>query len=130
MNTRVLMGGSAVVMAILGLVGSFGPAELLGAAGARSTDGLKLLVQVLAALYLGFAMLNWMSKDAVIGGIYGRPTTMANLLHFFAGGMALLKGAAREPGAGALWVLAVVYGVFAVGFGLVAFRPAKVRAEK
>ena len=129
MNTRLLMAGSALVMAVFGVAASFGPEELLTAAGVGATEPLKLLVQVMGALYLGFAMLNWMSKDAVIGGIYARPTSMANFLHFFAGGMALLKGAAGEPDHPALWALAAVYAAFAVGFGLVAFRPAPVRAK-
>ena len=71
-----------------------------------------------------------MSKDAVIGGIYARPTSMANFLHFFAGGMALLKGAAGEPGPPASWALAALYLAFAAGFGLVAFRPAPVRGGR
>ena len=130
MNTRVLMGGSAVIMALLGVAASFGPEELLTAAGVGAPEGLKLLVQVMGALYLGFAVLNWMSKDSVIGGIYARPTTMANFLHFFSGGMAILKVASREPGQAAFWALAIVYGVFAVGFGLVAFRPAKLEDQE
>lgn len=38
MNTRLLMGGSAVVIAVLGLVASFGPEELLNAAGVGATE--------------------------------------------------------------------------------------------
>jgi hypothetical protein len=129
MNTRLLMAGSAVVMALLGLAGSFGPDELLAAAGVTPTGDLKVLVQVAGALYLGFAMLNWMSKDSVIGGIYGRPTALANFLHFFAGGMALLKAVAGGQTSRALWLLAIVYALFAAGFGLVAFRPAQPRQE-
>lgn len=116
-------------MALLGLAASFGPDELLRAAGVDATEGLKLLVQVMGALYLGFAMLNWMSKDAVIGGIYARPTTLANFLHFFSGGMAIIKVLAGEPGSAPLWVLAVAYAGLAVAFGLVAFRPAPVRKQ-
>ena len=116
-------------MALLGLAASFGPGELLVVAGVTPTGGLRALVQVAGALYLGFAMLNWMSKDSVIGGIYGRPTTMANFLHFFAGGMALLKAAASGQTSSALWPLAVVYALFAAGFGLVAFRPTPLRQE-
>jgi hypothetical protein len=129
-NTRLLMGGSAVVLALLGVAASFGPEELLTAAGVEQAEGLKLLVQVMGALYLGFAMLNWMSKDSVIGGIYARPTTLANFLHFFAGGMALLKGATGDAGSGTVWALAIVYGVFAAGFGLVAFSPARLKDQE
>ena len=123
------MAGSAAVMALLGLAASFGPEEVLMVSGVTPIGELKVFVQVAGALYLGFAMLNWMSKDSVIGGIYARPTVLANFLHFFAGGMALLKAAAGGPTSSALWPLAIVYAVFAAGFGLVAFRPAQLRQE-
>ena len=116
-------------MALLGLAASFGPAELLSAAGVGATEELKLLVQVMGALYLGFATLNWMSKDSVIGGIYALPTALANFLHFFVAGMSIIKVLAREPGSAPLWVLAAAYAGFAVAFGLVAFRPAPVRKQ-
>ena len=111
-------------MALLGLAASFGPGELLVVAGVTPTGDVKAFVQVAGALYLGFAILNWLSKDSVIGGIYARPTTLANFLHFFAGGMAVLKAVAGGQASSALWPCAVVYALFAAGFGLVAFRPA------
>ncbi len=88
-----------------------------------------LLVQLLGALYLGFGMLNWMSKGVVMGGIYARPLVMGNLLHFFAGAMALLKQTqAGTPEA--FWGLAVIYVLLAVLFGVTMFRhPLKEKAS-
>lgn len=51
----------------------------------------ELATQLLGALYLGFAMLNWMAKDNLMGGIYGKPVAMGNLMHFVVGAFALLK---------------------------------------
>ncbi|RNI31740.1 hypothetical protein [Rufibacter latericius] len=122
MNTRIIMSGSAVVMAILGFTASFLPQEVLSYLGAEPTGVAPLLVQILGALYLGFAILNWMAKGILIGGIYARPLAMGNFLHFFAGAMALLKGLQAGHQLEAIWVLAVVYAVLAVLFGLITFR--------
>lgn len=126
MNTRIVMLASAVVLAVLGLIASFLPQEVLQYLGSESTGVAPLLVQLLGALYLGFAMLNWMAKGILIGGIYARPVAMGNFLHFFAGAMALLKGlqAAHQPEI--TWGLALVYALLALLFGLITFRhPAK-----
>jgi len=36
-------------------------------------------------------MLNWMTKESLIGGIYNRPIAVANLTHFFIVGLAMIK---------------------------------------
>lgn len=51
----------------------------------------ELAMQLLGALYLGFAMLNWMTKGNLMGGIYGKPVAIGNLMHFVVGAFALLK---------------------------------------
>ena len=80
-----------------------------------------LLIQVAGALYLGFAMLNWMAEDNLIGGIYSRPVAMGNLLHLFAETMALLKRVTHGERTPAILVVTAVYVVFAIWFGLVVF---------
>jgi len=47
---------------------------------------------LLGALYVDFAMLNWMVKGSLIGNIYNRPVAVANFTHFLVGGLALAKG--------------------------------------
>ncbi|WP_210463318.1 hypothetical protein [Rufibacter roseolus] len=126
MNTKIVMSGSAVVMAVLGLTASFLPQEVLASLGAEATGMAPLLVQLLGALYLGFAILNWMAKGILIGGIYARPLAMGNFLHFFSGAMALLKGLQAGHQHQITLALAVVYASLALLFGLISFRhPAK-----
>lgn len=121
MNTKLLMTATALVLACLGLVASFAPQEILAQMGAPPNPALTIFMQITGALYLAFAMLDWMVKESVIGGIYNRPVAMGNFLHFAVGAMALVKGlAAGQTGTG-VWIAAGAYCVLAVLFGIVLF---------
>ena len=56
------MSLSAAFLAMLGVGITFLPQELLAHVGAPSDHTVILLIQMLGALYLGFAVLNWMSR--------------------------------------------------------------------
>lgn len=120
--TRFLMSASALVLALLGLLGSFMPEQVLDGMSAPASPILMLLIQVLGALYLGFAGLNWMVRDSLVGGIYSRPVVIGNLLHFLTAGLAMIKLLVRAPELQMLWPLALAYAVFAATFGIVLFR--------
>jgi hypothetical protein len=120
MQTRPVMSAAAILMAGAGLALQFAPHEVLAATGAAATPATAAATQVGGALYLGFAMLDWMSRGVRMGGIYARPLVMANLVHFVAGGLALLKFAATGATAG-VWAIAVVYAALAVAFTSIAF---------
>ena len=126
MNTRILMILSAAFMAILGAGVTFLPQELLVFAGGRPEGSLVLLVQMLGALYLGFAILNWMGRGNLIGGIYSRPVAVANFFNFAIGAAGLLKALPSQNFATEVVAMAVVYSAFGVCFGIVLFtHPAK-----
>src|ERR1019366_4706007 len=125
MNTKILMASSALVMAALGVAATFLPQEITAALGGSGRT-LPLLVQVLGATYLGLATLNWMAKESLIGGIYSRPVSMGNFLHFAIAGIALVKAVAAGERAVAVLVCTAIYVVFAVAFGAVVFGRAKV----
>ena len=118
-NARILLMASALFMATLGLIATFAPEKFLGpgAIGAMPT----LVAQVAGALYLGFAILNWMAKDNAIGGIYSRPVALGNLLHFFAVAMALLRLVAAGEHQSVVLPVTFLYVVLTVGFGLLVF---------
>ena len=80
-------------MAVLGLVGSFLPAQTLASMGVSPSTASLVLVQVTGALYLGFAILNWSARSVLIGGIYARPVGLGNLLHFAVVAAMLLRAA-------------------------------------
>jgi len=121
MNTRILMTLSAVFLAILGTGITFLPQELLAFAGAATGGTVVLLMQMLGALYLGFAVLNWMNRGNFIGGIYFRPVSMANFFNFAIGAVPLLKWVITQPFALVVAVIALIYSIFGVWFGLVVF---------
>jgi hypothetical protein len=121
MKTQALMSLSAILMAALGLCASFLPQEILSYSGADPRGLGVLPVQIAGALYLGFAMLNWMARANLIGGIYSRPVAMGNFLHFAVVAVTLLKAGLAGMRTEILLGGAVVYSVFAVWFGLVVF---------
>jgi Fe2+ transport system protein B len=120
MNTKLLLTASALFMAACGVLGTFLPQELLAYLGIPTSAILTILIQLMAALYLAFGMLNWTAKDSLIGGIYNRPVAIGNLTHFLVGALALAKAAYAQP-IPILIAGAVIYAVFAVGFAMVMF---------
>jgi len=125
------MTASAVFMALLGLAASFAPRELLGWFGAAATGIVPLIVQLLGALYLAFAMLNWMAREVLIGGIYSRPVALGNFMHFAIGALALVKGISAAHGGGPFWALCALYVLFGIWFGAVLFgSPVKAQSNR
>lgn len=123
--TRFTMAASALVLALFGFAASFLPQELLRLMGSGENLLATLAVQLLGALYLGFALMNWMAKDSLIGGIYNRPVAIANVLHFTAGALALSKGAAAGADPYLILPFLAVYWLFAVLFGRILFTSPK-----
>ena len=122
MHTRVLMISSAALLAVMGLGMSFMPQEVLGMHGTVPDNATVLLVQMAGAVYLGFAMLNWMARGILIGGVYAKPVAAGNFLHFVMVAITLIKAAlafAVVP----LAISAAVFSVFAIWFGIVMFKP-------
>jgi hypothetical protein len=121
MTTKLLMSTSALVMAIPGLASTFMPHEILGWLGVPQITVLPLLLQIMGALYLAFAMLNWMARGSLMGGIYNRPVALGNFLHFAVGAITLAKVLLAGHANAGLWIASAVYAFFAVWFGLVMF---------
>jgi hypothetical protein len=115
------MISSAALMAAGGIALEFAPHEILTYFGADSSGVYPLFLQLVGALYLGFAMMNYMAKGIIIGGIYSRPLAMGNLVHFLVGALALIKHAAGVQNSLPVWIAAAVYAIFAVLFGITIF---------
>ena len=78
MATRILMITSAAFLALIGLAESFVPEKVLEIHGTVPDNATLLMVQMMGAIYLGFAFLNWMARGVLIGGIYARPIAIGN----------------------------------------------------
>jgi hypothetical protein len=122
MHTKVLMASSAIFLALAGLLTSYFPEKVLSTHGTIPDNTTLLLVQMMGALYLGFAILNWTARGVLIGGIYARPVALGNFLHFAMVGVMLAKAAIVHEVI-QLATSAFVFSTFAIWFGIVLFRP-------
>lgn len=131
MNTKLLMTASAYIMGVLGIIASFIPGEILRALGQASNDTLTLIVQITGALYFGFALMNWMAKSSLIGGIYSKPLSIGNFAHFAIAGMALIKVVINNSVTSKfILALAIIYLLFAIAFGIIYFNNPKLNTSK
>lgn len=118
MKTKWLLSSSAVMMGLLGLAGTFIPEEISKILGIDPSPIILILLQIMRGLYLGFAMLNWFTRSALIGGIYNKPVVLGNLIHCIVVFFALFRQLA-EQFYFIFVILTVVYLGFAVWFTLV-----------
>jgi hypothetical protein len=116
--SKALLTGSAAFLVALGLALNFAPDEAAGTLGLSGANALPL--QLLAGALVGVGLLNWYSRQAVFGGIYGRPIGLANIVLFVVGSFALGR-AAFAGSSPALWVIFACYAVFAIGFVWIVF---------
>ena len=122
MNTKTLMIISAIFLAVNGFGFTFFPNEIAGLLINDDNYIFILILQILGALYLGFSILNWMSKASLIGGIYNKPILIGNLLHFFTASMALIKLAFKvETNPQLIFSYTIIYSLFTLFFGYVFF---------
>jgi hypothetical protein len=120
MRSKLLMTLSAIIMGIMGLLFIFVPQELLNYLNGHADFFDVLIVQVMGAMYIGFALMNWTAKANLIGGIYGRPVAIGNLCHFVIGGLALMKAYAGNQHI-VIAVVAMTYGAMAIWFAVIFF---------
>ena len=130
MNRKILMVASAIVMGIIGLILIFMPNETLQFLNQEQNGVLALILQLMGALYFGFAILNWMAKNVLIGGIYAKPLSLGNFTNFLIGGLTLIKIVMNDNSTAIyIWILTMLYVVFAAAFGLVSFTSPKLEAK-
>lgn len=124
------MISNCIFLGALGVILTFMPDEIISGFSITPDSISILLLQLLGALYLGFAMLNWMAKGSLIGGIYNRPIAIGNFMHFAVGALALIKIITKIHIHSEIVIsFTVVYSIFAILFGYV-FRTNPSSIEK
>lgn len=118
MHTRLLMSTSAALLGIAGVAFTFMPDEIAARAGAGGS-GIARLLQLMGALYFALAILNWMARGNLLGGIYSRPIVLGNFFYFAVAAITLMKEAGQMPAP--VLVVLIVHGALAVWFGQVLF---------
>ncbi len=113
------MSLSALFLALAGTGLMFFPQEINTYIGIGPNKYIALIIQIMGGLYFGFAMINWMAKGVIIGGIYNRPIAIGNFAHFFIGAIALVKAISADANMPvAIWILTAIYALFAILFGI------------
>jgi glucose uptake protein GlcU len=120
-TSKIVLGSSAIILAASGLALTFFPDELAENINLPDEASVKLLIQTIGAMYFGFAMLNWMSRRSLIGGIYNRPIAIANMTHFMMVGIALTKLMLNKALPQSFWLATLIYVVYALIFGWLLF---------
>ena len=82
LGSKAVLGASGVVLFVLGIVLNFAPQETARLLGAGESTGVVLIIQTLAGALGGMGILDWFSRANRVGGIYGRPLALGNLLLF------------------------------------------------
>jgi hypothetical protein len=80
------------------------------------------LGQLLGAAWLGVAMLDWMHRTTLIGGIYGRAIVMANLVLYFVGATSLVRPLLRAGAPAAMWLVFAPFALLALVYGVLLYR--------
>ena len=122
MISSVISRVSALVLLVAGLALLFAPDLLLPALIPGFPAAAVWLGQLLAAAWLGVAALNWLQRSALLGGIYGRPTVLANLALYFISALSLLRALLGDGAKPALWLAVVPAGVLAMAYGALLLR--------
>ena len=131
-NTKIIMISSTVFLGMSGAILTFLPNETISSIAIIPSQMTTLFFQLMGAMYLGFAMLNWMAKDTLIGGIYNKPIAIGNLMHFGVGAIGLIKVVFKILTHEEIVIaLTAVYVVFAILFAYVLItNPTKTEKKK
>lgn len=122
MISSLLSRISTLVLLVGGLTLLFAPDVVLPAVAPGFPPAAAWLGQLLAAAWLGVAALNWLQRSAVLGGIYGRPTVIANGALYFISALSLLRALMHHAAPLILWLAAGVAGVLAMAYGMLLLR--------
>lgn len=80
------------------------------------------LGQFVAAGWLAVANLNWVSRSALLGGIYGRPVVVTNLMLYTISALGSLRALGAGAAAPVVSVVAVPMTLLAVVYGALLLR--------
>jgi len=124
--SRAFMTASAIILGVAALVLIFASDVVLSAAGTPVTAVSIVIAQLYGAALAGLAAVIWVSRNALLGGIFGRAVVTGSATHGIIGALTL----AREifvrhalPITPVVWVAFGAYAVLACGFGALMFGP-------
>lgn len=122
MTSALITRTSAALLAGGGIALLFASDSIMPALAPGFPEHAAWLGQLVGAGWLAVAALNWLNKSTLIGGIYGRPLVLANLILYFISTMVLLRALRDPETAPVLWWIAAPHVVMAIVYGVVLFK--------
>ena len=105
MISSTLSRASALVLLLGGLALLFAPDVLLPALIPGFPPAAAWLGQLLAAAWLGLAAMNWLQRNALLGGIYGRSVVVANSALYLVSALSLVRALIDGTAPRATWII-------------------------
>ncbi len=121
MLSSLVSRASAAYLGILGLALLFGADTILPRIVPGFPSSAVWLGQLIAAAWLALAAMNWLARNAILGGIYGRPIVYTNALLYFVSALGVFKAAVAPHASPLLWMIVVPSAVFALVYGALLF---------
>jgi hypothetical protein len=113
---------SAVVLAAGGVALLFASDELLPRLIPGTPAGDTVLGQLISAGWLALAWLNWNQRRMIVGGIYGRPTVLANGTLYLVSAASLGHPAMAAGASPALLSLTALFALLTLVYGALLMR--------
>jgi len=114
---KLIILTSAILNGILGILITFLPQETGQLLGITSqTEATLLIMQMLGAALFGFGLMNYMARGVTLGGIYGKPILLGNLIFHFIAALELIRHLFEAHQFGYVLVFAILYAFLAAGF--------------
>jgi len=113
---KLIILTSAILNGILGILITFLPLEtgqLLGIT--TQTEANLLVMKMLGAALFGFGLMNYMARGVTLGGIYGKPILLGNLIFHFVAALELIRYLFEVNQFGYLLVFAILYAFLTAG---------------
>ena len=122
LNSTRLSDASAAFLAITGLLLLFASEEMLPLVVPGFPPGVAWIGELVASGWLAMAILNWANRKALLGGIYGRPVVLTNMLFYFSTLMTLLRLLSKQVVPPGLLSLLVPIAIFTVIYARLLYR--------
>lgn len=120
--STVITRFSAFILAAGGIALLFGSEELLTPVVPGAAAGVTLLGQLVAGGWLAMAWLNWNQRHLLIGGIYGRPTVLANFTLYLVSSSSLAHRVIGGDTPAVLVMLGLIFGVLTLVYATLLLR--------
>ena len=122
MRSRAVATLSAALLGTCGAILFFAGDDVAARIVPGSPPIVGVAMQLLGGAWLGVAALDWFTRGQSIGGIYGRPVVLCNLMLYLVTATTSLKAAKLSPD-DPLLVAGIIAAVMTTLYARLLFRP-------